>query len=255
MKEIPPGVTIVLHGVKISGDDRPAGNHQQQQQQQPRNPQQSPPPPRQNVAEQDVDQSEPMETVDSPPAGPSKRKQKDARKLEEFLERKRAERWLPLVRPLLHTLRRKFRDATWTAWMRERAASKRLLRLKLKDLFWRAWTYRNWSAMTADPVLGFQSLRDQYIRACAYELCDAYLPEVYEKLKPLSAHYPFDLQGREPEDFTTDMLRRILAVCVEHNSPTRNSSERHVGKSKSQEAEVMTPPSAQRSRKKRGGRR
>ena len=261
MKEIVPGVTIVLHGVKISGDNRPAGNHQQQQQQQPRNPQQSPPPPRQNVAEQDADQNEPMETVDSPPAGSSKRKQKDARKLEEFLERKRAERWLPLVRPLLHTLRRKLRDATWTAWMRERTASKRLLRLKLKDLFWRGWTYRNMSAMTADPVLGFQSLRDNYIRGYVYDLCAEHLPEAYEKLKPFhqgGSLYPFDLEGRDGEDVTTDMLRRLLAAAVEWEktqSPTRNSSARKVGKSTSEEAEVVTPSSARRSHKKRGGRR
>ena len=99
------------------------------------------------------------------------------------------------------------------------------------------------------------------------------MPEAYEKLKPF--HHggtlnAFDLEGREPEDFTTDILRRILAAYVKHNSPTptpellrsqdrpadvRGSSARQVGKSTSQEAEVTTPTSARRSHKKRGGRR
>ena len=141
-----------------------------------------------------------------------------------------------------------------------RAASKRLLWLRLKELFWRSWTYRDMSAMTVDPVLGLQSLRDNYIRGYAYDNCREHLPEVYKKLKPFDRGtlYAFDLGGIGPEDFTTDMLRRLLAAAVEWEktqSPTRNSSARKVGKSTSEEAEVMTPSSARRSHKKRSGRR
>ena len=124
MKEIRPSVSIVMHGVTISGDG--------QQQRQPQQPQQK-------NAEHDASR-ESMDTDDSS-AGVSKKKQRDAQRAKENRVRRRFEL---LAGPLLHTVRRIHRDAVWTAWMRYKTALK-----KLRGLFWRAWT------TPVDPLVGF----------------------------------------------------------------------------------------------------
>lgn len=271
MKEIPPGVSIVLHGVHISGDNGGDATHRQQQQ--PRSPR-SHEQPEQMSTSQNASEGEPMETVDSP-AGETKKQQKDARKLEKFLDRKRAERWLPLVLPYLRTVRGFLRDSVWTEWMRARPQSlvnsdawfqrrhsqERRRRnqtdtlRKLRDLLWKAWTHRHLGGSTIDPVLGLTSERDEYIRLRVYDLCEGLLPEVYGKLKSSDfvhgglVHDPvFGPQSFDDAD-DSDMQAAIAASIAEISSPARNPSDRQVGKSKSHEAGVRTPLSA-RARKK-----
>ena len=241
MKEIRPSVSIVMHGVTISGDG--------QQQRQPQQPQQK-------AAEHDASH-ESMDTDDSL-AGTSKKKQRDAQRAK---ENRVCRRFELLARPLLHAGRRIHRDAVWTAWMRHKTALK-----KLRGIFWRAWTkpvdptrrihemrMLRCDGLIEDPVLGPTSHRDEFIRSCFYTLCHEEIPAIFAKLKP----YPYfseadgDVDG---EGFDTTDMEDAIALSLAESPPARKPSDRQVGKSKSQDAEVRTPASA-RARSKRSGRR
>jgi len=131
-----------------------------------------------------------MATLDSVPKTPSKKQQRDAQRAVEFRARKSAERWLPLVQPILRIARRNLRNDTWTAWMRSKmekpaqeaprevaqrklrhlfrrsllsSASKReVARLKLRNLLWREWTRPQFESRALCPSLALRSYRDQY---------------------------------------------------------------------------------------------
>ena len=90
--------------------------------------------------EPEDDGQQPMETVAS--NEPSKSQQRSARRLAEFIEKKRAARWSEMVQNALRLAREKLRADTWTAWMRSRLA-----RAKLRKLLWRACQARRcWRA-------------------------------------------------------------------------------------------------------------
>lgn len=251
-QNVRPGVTIVMHGVTISGDIRSAAP-QQQQTRQPPTPPQSAQPPEQSEA--------PMDTTGSPPStATSKKAQRDARRLEDHRSRVRIERWCKLARPFVRTSRRIIRDAVWTAWMR-----RKIVLRKLRDLFWRAWTtpvdpnvrihelrYIRHDGKIEDPVLGPTSHRDEFIRSCVYTLCHQDFPGIYAKFKPFpyfaDSDFDVDAEGFDEDD----MEAAITASLVESSSPARQPSDRKVGKSKSHDAEVSTPAEA-RARRKRNG--
>ena len=126
---------------------------------------------------------EPMDTVDnvrSPKT--SKKQQRDALRLQEFQEAKRAPesqsaaRWLLLAQRQLWAARKATCNAVWTAWARSRTPeARRATRLKLRGLLWRAWTRPQIEPppLSSPPgchaipvglqVLGARSLRDEYI--------------------------------------------------------------------------------------------
>ena len=101
------GVTLVMHGVKVSGEKTTTARQEAPRQQAAA----------QRDAAQGAGDAQPMDTTAGAPAAVSDNSQqrRDARRLKEFLERKRAERWLPLVKSLLRAAHRNTLDATWTA--------------------------------------------------------------------------------------------------------------------------------------------
>ena len=251
-QNVRPGVTIVMHGVTISGDSRGAAP-QQQQTRHPPTPPQSTQPPEQSEA--------PMDTTGSPPSTTtSKKAQRDARRLEDHRSRVRIERWCKLARPFVRTSRRIIRDAVWTAWMR-----RKIVLRKLRDLFWRAWTTPvdpnvrihelrciRHDGKIEDPVLGPTSHRDEFIRSCVYGLCHQDFPGIYAKLKPFPYFNDTDFEV-DAEGFDEgDMEAAITASLAESSSPARQPSNRKAGKSKSHEAGVSTPAGANDRRKRNG---
>jgi hypothetical protein len=255
------GVTLAMHGVRISGGGLPAAAEQQQTARRR-------PPPGTGDGAQPMD----LEGGATPTATRSTSKQlRDARKLEEFLERKRAQRWLRLVQPLLKADRWTHQQSVWTAWMRSRLSPKRDARRRLRDIFWRAWTHRDGGALqVVDPVLGLTSHRDEYYRAKARTLVRRYIePEVARRnLRETGADIVMDdmedfgLTGFDPQDVQaaiTASLRTDPGVWLEPGPPdddatARQPGGRQAGKSSLTEAGLKTPPSA-RASKKRGGRR
>jgi hypothetical protein len=254
------GVTLAMHGVRISGGGLPAAAEQQQTA-------------RRRPLPGTGDGAQPMDLEGgaTPTATRSTSKQlRDARKLEEFLERKRAERWLRFVQPLLKTDRWKHQQSVWTTWMRSRPSPKRDARRKLRDVFWRAWTRREHGSSTDDPVLGQTSWRDEYIRAKARLLCRRYIePEVALRnlgMAPsdavLDEMSDFGLSGFDPHDVQaaiTASLRSASGEGLESGPPEDDTTARHpggrqAGKSSLTQAGLTTPPSA-RANRKRGGRR
>ena len=131
----------------------------------------------------DTTAQQPMDTVDnvrSPKT--SKKQQRDALRLQEFQEAKRAPesqsaaRWLLLAQRQLWAARKATCNAVWTAWARSRTPeARRATRLKLRGLLWRAWTRPQIEPppLSSPPgchaipvglqVLGARSLRDEYI--------------------------------------------------------------------------------------------
>ena len=126
---------------------------------------------------------QPTETVGGQHAKTtSKKQQRDARRLQEYQETKRAPptgaQWLLLTQRLLWTARKASCNVVWTAWMRSRTPEARLaVQRKLRDLLWREWTRPQFSPPPTSPVpkgcraiptglqvLGVRSLRDEYIR-------------------------------------------------------------------------------------------
>lgn len=183
-----------------------------------------------------------MDTTAPPPLSLSKKQSRDQRRSEEFRERKRAERWLPLVQPFLRRMRWQSAQDVWTTWMRSRPSPKPDVRRKLRSIFWRAWTDRWMEMSIEDPVLGLMSYRDEYIRTKARALCRRYIPESLAK-KPtrgddivMDDMSDFGLTGFDPAD-----VQAAISASLANASP----STRQAGKS--------TVDSA-RSSKKRGGR-
>jgi len=113
----------------------------------------------------------------------SKKQQRDARRLQEYQEAKRAPqsvaRWQLLAQRMLWTARKDSCNAVWTRWMRSRTPEAQLeARRKLRSLLWREWTRPQIdppSTPTSLPgghvlpmglqVLGARSLRDEYVLA------------------------------------------------------------------------------------------
>ena len=132
---------------------------------------------------------QPIDTVDCEPEKTvSKKQQRDARRLQEFQEAKRAPqpkstaRWLLLAQRQLWAARKATCNAVWTAWARSRTPEARLAtRRKLRGLLWRAWTRPCIEPpVLASPygsrthglqVLGPRSMRDEYILKRARALC------------------------------------------------------------------------------------
>jgi hypothetical protein len=253
------GVTLALHGVRISGGEVPAAASVRQQ-----TPRSRPLPGTGNSAQ-------PMEFEGgaAPTATRTTSKQRrDAGKLEAFLERKRAERWLPFVQSLLKAARWKHQQVVWTTWMRSRISPKRVA---LRNIFWRAWTLRDTGGSTVDPVLGLTSRRDEYIHAKARLLCRRHIePEIAQRnLRESGPNVVMDdmadfgLSGFDPTDVQaaiTASLRTASGVWLEEpaapedDTTARHPGGRSVGKSSLTEAGLQAPSSA-RAGKKRSGRR
>ena len=199
---------------------------------------------------QTVDGNEPMDTQGSPTTKMSKR---DAARLAAFKTNKR---WLSLVRPLLHTVRRIIRDEVWTEWMRARVEAKQAARRKLRNLLWRGWTHRFMGGAVLDPILGLTSRRDEYIRTTVRNRCRWVLPAkepwtrggASKRLHLGDAVYDdmtdFGLTGFDPDDVQA-AIAASLADTSDLDQPGRQAGD----KSSSQEAGVSTPQSA-RARKK-----
>ena len=139
------GVTLVVHGVKVSRDSLPLpakesgqpGQRRQQQEEktapshgasgarQPVETAGAPAGTATNEPLNGADGVHPMETTGG--ARRAKKQQRDAARREEFLVSKRAERsWATLTFLALRAARAKYRSDVWTAWMRSRLSPRRV---------------------------------------------------------------------------------------------------------------------------------
>lgn len=122
------GVTLVMHGVKVSPHHSTLDAEPAAQKEKTKTP----------ARDEPVQQSK--DPDDCKPK--SKKALRDADRLQEFQEKKRlapiVSRWEILARQPLRACRRMIRDAAWTSWMLEKQQLK--VQCKLRPLLWQAWT-------------------------------------------------------------------------------------------------------------------
>ena len=219
-------VTLTMHGVKISPDNRAAGNRQPEQRDFVRG--------AGSTAEAGDAQMQDADNSSAQAATATKKSQRDALRAQAFRERKRVERWRTLCSRVLSIVRRHNRDDVWTAWMRSKLLG---ARLKLRNLLWREWTRPQHLSSNPGGILGpLLSSRDEYIhkRCCAF--C-RHLPQMTEYLSGHARRAAADAAGD--------------AIDLYYGQPV----ERRAGKSSLSEAGIPTTPGSARVRKKRGGKK
>ena len=232
------GVSLVLHGVKVGGDNVRFGNSK------------STTPPHQ---EQDKSGGpEPMVTSE-PTVQQESKKQPSARSVrrrEEFRARKRAEeRWMALTQKSLWVARRKRRDDTWTAWMRSTFSPRRDARRKIRAAFWGAWSKRQFKLddERANGPLGMCSLRDMYIYKKAMVMEKKLMQLGFIAQLPLETITEEDAGPQaEAPAVTNPGIAQDVPLDAGRQASTRSLTE----------ARIPSTPSSARARKKRsGGRR
>lgn len=239
-------VYLVMHGVKVSAaadSPRAAGGRRQGHTGAP-----TPVPDKEEVQPTEADGS-------ATPA--SKKKLRDARRLQEYQGRKRAKRWLTLVLPVLHIIRRNLRNDTWTAWMRSRVGStQQRARPRLRNLLWLEWTRPQFgSSDDKASALGLRSYRDEYIlrRARAFS---QHIPELQAdsaskaEMKELVSE-GFTIDGVDPDDLQEALL---LSLVTDSHARDPGENRQVTTRSRAVAEADPTPASAPRHRKKRGGR-
>ena len=153
------GISLVLHGVKVGGDNGRSCNSQGPS---PHGPPQDKP-----------DGPEPMDASAPAPARQESKKEqprRNARRRDAFVAQKR---WATLTQKALWVARRKLRDDTWTTWMRSTFSPRRDARRKIRATFWGYWSKPQFECKEpwAAP-LGKVSHRDVYIYNKARKLTD-----------------------------------------------------------------------------------
>lgn len=265
-------VTLVVHNVKIFGDQPPAGNSQvgrggvhdtgQAQQQQQRR-QQPQPQPQQSAATAGAPATEdsvPMETEQA-----TKRQQREARRREEHVPRRCVNRWLMFVQKTLWALRRQLLDATATAYFRAQLSPKQDAQRKLRDLLTRARTHAAQRRARLLHTCNVRRLRDLFWRGWTLRSCDP--GQGWAKpLGLISARDSYIYNRAENISFQLQKLGIIASIPPGYfdgpavNMDANTSNARHSGgrtatTRKVDDAGIPPTPGSARSRKKRSGRR
>ena len=269
------GVTLVVHGVKVSRDSLPLpakesgqpGQRWQQQEEkaepshgasgarQPVETAGAPAGTATNEPLNGADGVHPMETTGG--ARRAKKQQRDAARREEFLVSKRAERsWATLTFLALRAARAKYRSDVWTAWMRSRLSPRRDARRRLRSVLWQEWTRPQFGGSDVDPVLGLTSHRDEYIRARVRRYQAALEERTAKKLRE---YLPEEVEDELVEFATTGFdpveIQAAISASLDADTRARSPSDRQAGKSSLEEAGIPAIPGSARARKKRGGRK
>ena len=180
------GASIEMHGVKLAPGVSASRTTRPAQQDPPQRRQ-----PRAADAAPDAARAQPMDTDGGARHEQQSKKQlRDARRLQDFQEqRKKAERWLPLVTPYLRIVRWNHAQSVWTAWMRRSLSPRRDARRRLRALLWRAWTQQRLGHLDTgeDPTTharlgGLLSHRDCFILQRTHDFCAAAWPHVQSGL-------------------------------------------------------------------------
>ena len=229
------GVTFTLHGVKISGDSRDAGQH-----------------PDRSGHEQEYGSANSSETDDKTQAKKtSKKKERDTLRRKDHVPKRCVARWLSFAGRVRWAARRQHLDAAFVKWMRSRRGPRRVVRRKLRDLLWRAWTHRQFelpgNSNSKPSCLGRCSYRDMYIFRKAAALC----PQLQRLGLIADSSYHSDgwitTDDEEPE-----MQAAVAASLADSNA--RSPGSRNVHTRSLHEAGIPATPGSARARKKRSGR-
>lgn len=245
-------VVLVMHGVKVSRDDRGAGRQQNLDQTQ---------------RVQDAGDAEPMDTDGNADAVTASKKKKDERsalRRAQHVPRRCAERWATFVARAMWAARRQRLDATFTAHMRSRMSPQRDAHRKLHRLGWRAWArhcrlqwrlrcllWRSWthrcqdvpSSSTLPTGLGKISRRDAYIHDRAQRL----VPQLIQH--GLIA----GTSDADPADEDAELQEAIRLSLADSNA--RSPGGRTASTRSLDEAGIPATPGSARARKKRSGRK
>ena len=266
------GVTLVVHGVKVSRDNLPLlakesgqpGQRRKQQEEtapshgasearQPAETAGAPAGAATNELLNGADGAQPMETTGG--ARRAKKQQRDAARREVFLASKRAERsWATLSFLAVRAARAKYRSDIWTAWMRSRMSPRRDARRRLRSVFQQEWTRPQFGGSAVDSVLGLTSHRDEFYQAKAKRIEAALEERTAAKLRE---YLPEDVEDELVEFATTGFdpieIQAAISASLDVDNRARSPSDRQAGKSSLEEAGIPATPGSARARKKRGG--
>ena len=224
-------VVLTVHGIKISGDHRSAGNSQGNQKNAHGTGQVNSAATSTEPASEDSTMAESQAT---------KRELREARRRAEHIPRRCADRWLSFLQRVVTgfqgwRFRRQLLDTTFVTFMRAKLSARRAARLRLRSIFWRAWTLRQFeSSESWAAPLGKCSYRDGYVHGRAAALI------------PTLIKHGLIADGDAAANPDVD-----VNISDARASPGgRTTSTRKVD-----EAGIPATPGSARARKKRSGRR
>ena len=244
-------VTLIIHGVKIFGDqDKPtAGKPQQARPQKDRD----------NVHEQD-EAHEPMDTVDppaSPTAAKSKKEERDARRATENRARKRVARWRSLVKRLIY-------DRVWMPlWKQmrlETSGPKRNARRRMRNALWAEWRRKQFDRGESSSALPSDSRRlshrDRWLLRRSKPHPSPPSPDGYWQLQQAVWLSDAEDAGLSAEAAEEELLARALeeslADLTDMDAETRSDRSAATGSlsEPGEKHKIATPDSSRRRGKK-----